>query len=98
MNINSKPLAYADIADNDEDTRIGIIGRTVVEQQKTVAFITDSDPGKAQRYIDKLLSRFPGVEVIASSPGPVPNTVTVKVGPKEKGGPEGEVQYAGFHD
>ncbi len=45
----------------------------------TVAFITDSDPGKADRYISKLLKKFPGLKVLERFDGPVPNTVSVKV-------------------
>lgn len=77
-------MKYADIADHDEDTRIDIIGRTVMGQKKTVAFVTDGEPGKAQRYIDKLQSRFPGIRVLEQWNGPVPDTVTVKVGPTEE--------------
>ncbi len=73
---------YRDIADLEEDDRIDMIGRKVEEQKKTVAFITDSDPGKADRYIRKLLKRFPGIQVLDRIPGPVANTITVKVGPK----------------
>jgi hypothetical protein len=76
------PAVYADIADLEEDDRIDMIGRKVEEQKLTVAFITDADPGKADRYIQKLLTRFPGIEVIGRWPGPVANTISVKVGPK----------------
>lgn len=79
----AKP-AFADIADVDEDKRIDIIGRTVMESQRTVAFVTDSDPGKADRYIKKLQERFPGIVVVERFDGPVANAVTVKVGPPEK--------------
>ena len=72
---------YADIADFDEDHRINLIGRTVIEGRKTVAFVTDTDPGKADRYIRKLRERFPGIAVIDRFDGPVAATVTVKVGP-----------------
>lgn len=75
---------YRDIADLDEDDRIDMIGRKVSDQKQVVAFITDSDPGKADRYIEKLLSRFPDIEVLARAAGPVANTITVKVGPKNE--------------
>ena len=74
---------FADIADHDEDTRINIIGRTVMEQRKTVAFITDSDKGKHERYIQKLVERFPGIVLVETFDGPVENCVTVKMGPPE---------------
>lgn len=74
---------YKDIADHNEDMRIGMIGKAVMAG-KTVAFITDSDPGKADRYIAKLLKRFPGVRIVGRFDGPVENTVTVKVGPNSE--------------
>jgi hypothetical protein len=76
-----KPV-YVDLYELEEDQRIDQIGHVVQDHGKTAAFITDADPGKSQRYIRKLLAKFPGVEVISKHPGPVPNTVTVKVGPK----------------
>lgn len=72
---------YADIADLDEDNRIALIGDYVMRYRKTAAFVTDSDPGKSDRYIQKLKHRYPGINIIGLIDGPVPNTVTVKVGP-----------------
>ncbi len=80
---------YVDIASLEEDKRIDLIGHTVIEHQKTVAFITDSDPGKADRYIRKLTERFPGLVVLEQFPGPVPNTIAVKVGPRPQSNGEG---------
>lgn len=76
-----KPI-FADIADLEEDRRIEIIGGMAMAG-KTVAFITDSDEGKADRYIKKLTERFPGIRILGRFDGPVPNTVSVKVGPPE---------------
>jgi hypothetical protein len=75
-----KPI-YADIADFDEDKRIETIGRAVMTFGKTVAFITEKEEGTADRYIRKLEERFPGIVVIARGPGPIAQTVFVKVGP-----------------
>lgn len=75
-----KPV-YADIADFEEDKRINIIGRTVMEGRKTAAFVTDADPGKADRYVRKLKERFPGIVILGRFDGPVAGSVTVKVGP-----------------
>ena len=72
---------YADIADHDEDKRIEIIGHTVMTHRKTVAFITDADPGKCDRYIKKLTDRFPGIVILGRYAGPIAKTVSVKVGP-----------------
>lgn len=76
-------MKYRDLADMDEDERILGIGNEVTLGRKTVAFIMDSEPGKADRYIDKLQKRFPGVRILWRGDGPVPNTVAVKVGPPE---------------
>ncbi len=69
---------YKDVADEPEDERIRQIGEAAMTG-KTVAFITDADPGKAERYIQKLLSRFPKLRVVKRFGGPVPGTVSVKV-------------------
>lgn len=74
---------YLDIADADEDSRIDLIGRSVVESGKTVAFFTDADPGKADRYIKKLTDRFPGLKILGRFNGPIAGVVTVKVGPRK---------------
>ncbi len=73
---------YRDVADLPEDVRIDLIGKTAMQQRKTVAFLTDAEPGKADRYISKLLERFPGIEVLSRSDGPIPDVVYVTVAPK----------------
>lgn len=74
-------MRYADLGVLDEDKRIDIIGARAMKLGQTVAFVTDADPGKADRYISKLQAKFPGIVVLGRFNGPVPNTVTVKVGP-----------------
>ena len=77
----SKPEAFIDTHRLEEDARIDLIGRTVMASKKTACFITDADPGKADRYIRKLKKRFPGILILEVLKGPVPNTVLVKVAP-----------------
>lgn len=72
---------FVDIADSEEDERIQAIGKAAFGQKKTVAFVTDSDPGKADRYIAKLKEKFPGIRLIGRGDGPVAGAVWVKVGP-----------------
>jgi hypothetical protein len=72
---------YVDIASLDEDKRIDLIGHRAMDHKEVVAFVTDADPGKANRYIRKLQAKFPTIRILDRFPGPVPNTVTVKVGP-----------------
>jgi hypothetical protein len=71
-------MKFQDLADSPEDVRIARIGEAA-ETGQTVAFVTDADPGKADRYIQKLLTRFPALEVTDRFDGPVPGTVSVKV-------------------
>ena len=75
-------IPYRDLYKLSEDERIGKIGEHVVNTGDTVAVVTDADPGKAERYIKKLTTRFPGVIVLGKGPGPVKKTITIKVGPK----------------
>lgn len=63
--------------------RIAKIGETA-ETGKKVAFVTDDDPGKADRYVEKLLRNFPALEVVERFKGPVPGTVSVIVRQKSK--------------
>ena len=71
---------FQDVADIPEDDRIDIIGKKALEpENKLTGFVTDDDPGKAERYISKLLARFPQLEVEHKGPGPVPKTILVRV-------------------
>lgn len=76
----STPL-YSDLHKLEEDKRIEAIGKTVMQFGKEICFIVDSTPGKAERYIEKLLKRFPGIKCGTQTIGPVANTITVKVSP-----------------
>lgn len=69
---------YADLADLPEDERIAIIGRAA-EGGKRVAFVVE-DHAKADRYIEKLTSRFQ-VSVAKRLDGPVKDTVSIIVTP-----------------
>ena len=77
-------MTYRDAYNLPEDVRIDLIGKTAIQQKKLVGFVTDSDPGKADRYISKLLERFPGLEVVSRGSGPVPGAVYVTVQAKGK--------------
>jgi len=77
----SKKPKFADIANLDEDRRIDVIGQAaMMAPGKTVAFVTDDQPAsKADRYVRKLLTKFPALEVLARTAGPVAGTVSVRV-------------------
>ena len=79
---------YADLYSMTEDERIDFIGRSVMNTPATStdkpvmnAFIVEDD-AKADRYIEKLRAKFPGIRVIDRLDGPVRGLhVTVRVGP-----------------
>lgn len=64
-----------------EDDRILVMGKMVMEQKKVACFLVDDEPGKPQRYINKLLKHFPTINIIGQWEGPTPGCVTVKIGP-----------------
>ena len=74
-------MKYQDIADDPEDERIRQIGEKTMRERLVVGFVTDDEPGKAERYIEKLKKRFAGIRIISKGAGPVAETVLVKVGP-----------------
>lgn len=74
-------IPYKDLADLGEDERIRQIGEKAMVEKLDVGFVTDVEAGKAERYVAKLRERFPGIRLISIGPGPVCNTVLVKVGP-----------------
>lgn len=75
-----RPL-FVDLKDVEENKRIDLMGDAITRLGKTIAFVTDGDEGKAERYILKLQAKFPGVVVLARFPGPIKGTVAVKLGP-----------------
>lgn len=72
---------FHDLADSPEDDRIEAIGYKTMHGTGTVMFVTDDEPGKADRYIEKLQHRFPGIRLVSRGSGPVKGTVWVKVAP-----------------
>ena len=73
--------AYADLASMPEDERLDLMGRFVTETGKTVSIITDDEPGKPERYIKKILKRFPHLRIVERFKGPIPGVVTLNLGP-----------------
>ncbi len=71
-------MEYRDLYKLKEDERIARIAAEV-EKGGVVAVVTDSDPGKADRYLRKLQLKVKNLEVVGRFDGPVANTVTIQV-------------------
>ena len=74
---------YVDLSDlADEDRRIARIGEAMMALPagRMVAFITDDEPPeKVERYVEKLLARYPELRVVDRFKGPAPGVVTVRI-------------------
>ena len=79
-------IPYKDLHSENEDERIRQIGEKCMNEKQVVGFMVDNDlvdMGKADRYIQKLLERYPGIRV--QFRGPFATGITlVKVAPPEK--------------
>ena len=65
---------YADSGDANEDTRIRIMGEYITAHpEEQVCIIVDDNPDKLTRYILKLTTRFPQVEITQQGSGPGAN-------------------------
>jgi hypothetical protein len=70
---------FADLADLPEDERIRIIGEYATAGNQIAVPVDEEGPDgyeKADRYINKLLIRFPLLELVSKFKGPVANAVT----------------------
>lgn len=73
---------YVDGFEMSEDSRIEVIGKAV-EAGQTVAVVLERDnAAKIERYIRKVLSRYPVAAVLKRFNGPTSKAITVKFGPK----------------
>lgn len=70
---------YADLYELPEDERVRVIAEAAA-LGNIVGFVVEDD-AKADRYVAKL-NAYP-VRIVDRMPGPVKNTVMVRVGPKE---------------
>lgn len=70
---------FQDLYELPEDNRINLIGHYVMEHEAEVTFPTDDIPGKADRYIRKLLGSFKEIEVVERGDGPTKGCVFVKL-------------------
>lgn len=77
--MSEKPRGYADLADLPEDERIAAIAHYVRDHGVTAAVCVDDVPGKPERYAKKLQEL--GCRIVGQMKGPVPNVITLQVGP-----------------
>jgi hypothetical protein len=73
---------FADLADLPEDDRITIIGQAVMDGNQVAVPVDEEGPDgyeKADRYVKKLLERFPLIEFVGKAKGPVKDAVTFVV-------------------
>lgn len=77
---------YSDLSALTEDERISVIGRVVDANRQitgfTVGVAMEDDKKKIDKYVRKLLDRFPELVVRSKEKGLVPNTVLLRVGAK----------------
>lgn len=78
--------SFADLADLPEDDRIKLIGQYVTDNGGRIAVVVDNEPGKADRYIRKITTRFPEVELHHMHAGPVENCTSLTFRRKMRGG------------
>ena len=76
-------VKYVDLADElEEDRRIAVIGDAMMDLPagRMVAFVTEAEPPeKVDRYVEKLLARFPELRVVDRFKGPTAGVVTVRI-------------------
>lgn len=80
--------AFSDLGDLPESARIKAIGKFVMglpanTGKPQIIGIALEDEAKARRYEKKLLKRFPTIKIHDISPGPVPGTVLLRIGPPQ---------------
>jgi hypothetical protein len=76
---------YADLADLPEDDRIALIGKAAMAGNVVAVCVDDDPTDKADRYIAKLLKRFPQLEEVERFSGPIKGVTTIKVRKKSSG-------------
>lgn len=76
----NKPKAVFDLHRVSEDDRITMIADSIMGMGSTglVGVLVDDVPGKPERYIEKLTTRFPLIELVDRGPGPVEKVVLLR--------------------
>ena len=88
-NKTGKPV-FADVADFAEDERIEMIGKAAYTPKDggypKVAFVVDCGgeyAGKGDRYVSKLLAKYPELQVMSRGNGPANGMETIIVQKKQ---------------
>lgn len=63
-----------------EDERVRVIGETASEGKSVGVMFERDQPAKVERYIQKVIVRYPTVCVLERIDGPAAHLVTVKFG------------------
>lgn len=75
-----RKIPYIDLENFKEDQRIQVIGQTAMDRPGVVVgLVTNSESGKAERYIAKIQEWFPQLVITHKGPGPVAGTTLVKL-------------------
>jgi hypothetical protein len=76
----NKKTPYLEMHKFDEDSRIHAAGTAaMMAPGKKVGLITDAEPGKSERYCNKIAAKFPDVKILGVYPGPVEGTVLIAI-------------------
>jgi hypothetical protein len=71
-------MKFSDLSAMPEDKRIKIIADTIHRRRKVCAVLVEDEPGKAERYADKLKAH--GLTIFGTYAGPVDHVITLQVG------------------
>jgi hypothetical protein len=73
-------IPFQDLFDIPEDERIAkIVAHAKLHPQQKVGFFTDDEPGKPERYIEKIRAQLPDAHITGPTKGPVPGVVICTV-------------------
>lgn len=69
-------MTYHDLSTMREDQRIAVMGQYAMTHDVTVMVTTDAKPvDKLDRYITKMVERFPLLEIVERGDGPTTGVV-----------------------
>ena len=75
---------YENLYSLPEDKRINAIGNYVLNTGLTACIVIEDEVGKRERYINKLMEKFEGLEIMEQGIGPVEGTLFFNVRKKRR--------------